>query len=393
MTVGCDLIVQLPDGTTAQVSRIFVLCIHIFNLFIDSFKIRIGDNRFSSEYQFSLKRNLQRNVFKDSGIVCHHLADRPISSGNRFFQTSVPVRQNNRQSVHLPGKKSFLFPQPVGQGLEVTLLLVVLVVDDHKQGVAVNKRIYRSVHGCCNGRILVETGVRIKVPRKVTVRAGVVIALRHYQRVVHPDVLHRAEPLLIFPLRVVGARSLHQITVDQHELCLRYQLLSGVRRFLRHVEHFVILCLRVGHIDKGIPLFSAVRIGSSGKMADFAPSLLRAYAEGIGGTGLQRGGQGLVAGVRALGVGLNTVHVILGRHVVQVLHVGRSGVKNQVGIGKILGRGVGLGHNLHLSALHLRVRKPGKAHLRAGVAVDGHVDAVRLRGILHLSHQAGQARP
>ena len=44
-----DLIVELPDGTAAQIPRILVFCVGISDLFIDLFKILIRDNGLSSQ--------------------------------------------------------------------------------------------------------------------------------------------------------------------------------------------------------------------------------------------------------------------------------------------------------------------------------------------------------
>ena len=49
----CDLVIQLPHGTAAQISRILILGVHILNLLVDPLKILISDDRLSTEHQFS----------------------------------------------------------------------------------------------------------------------------------------------------------------------------------------------------------------------------------------------------------------------------------------------------------------------------------------------------
>ena len=119
MTSRCDLIVQLAHGTAAQISRILVLCIHILDFLVDLLKIRVCDDRLSTEYQFPLKRNSQRNIFKNFCIVCHDLSDQPVSSRHGFLQTSIPVGKDDGQSIHFPGEQALLVPDKLPEHFHI----------------------------------------------------------------------------------------------------------------------------------------------------------------------------------------------------------------------------------------------------------------------------------
>ena len=103
-----DLIIQLPHRATAQISRIFIFCIDIFDLFIDRLKIFIGNHCLSTQNQLTLVRNMQRHILKNLCIVRDDLSLDSISSCDRFDQFSALIRENNGQSVQFPGNHRFL---------------------------------------------------------------------------------------------------------------------------------------------------------------------------------------------------------------------------------------------------------------------------------------------
>ena len=105
-----DLIIQLSNRTTAEISRIFVLCIYIFDRIIDLFKIRISNDGFPSQDQSAPVRNFQRNVLKYFCIICNYLSHGTISSGNGFKQFSIFICENDRKPIHLPGKQGWMCP-------------------------------------------------------------------------------------------------------------------------------------------------------------------------------------------------------------------------------------------------------------------------------------------
>ena len=116
---GCDLIIQLSDRSTAEISRIFIFCVHILNRCIDPLKIRICDDCFSSQYQSSLICDLKRNILEGSGIVGNDLSYNTVSTGNCLHQFSMIISQNNRKSVHFPGKQRWMRSDKSSQGFSV----------------------------------------------------------------------------------------------------------------------------------------------------------------------------------------------------------------------------------------------------------------------------------
>ena len=115
ISLRSDLVVQLTNRTAAKISWILVFCIHIFYFVINLLKIFIGNNCLSSEYKFSLVRNLKRYIFKYFRIVCNDLADHSVSSCDRLHKFSVLIGQNNSKSVQFPGDQSLLVSQELFQ--------------------------------------------------------------------------------------------------------------------------------------------------------------------------------------------------------------------------------------------------------------------------------------
>ena len=64
-----NLVVQLADGTAAEIARILVLCIHILDLGIDPFEVTISDNRFPTQDELPLIRDAKRKIFEGFGVV------------------------------------------------------------------------------------------------------------------------------------------------------------------------------------------------------------------------------------------------------------------------------------------------------------------------------------
>ena len=110
---GSDFTVQLADGTAAEISGVFVFCRLLRYALIDLLKVGIADHRLPPQHQLSPERNPQGQIDKSSGIVGNDLPDLAVAPGNRFFQLSVPVCQNNGQAVQLPAQNALLLLQPV----------------------------------------------------------------------------------------------------------------------------------------------------------------------------------------------------------------------------------------------------------------------------------------
>ena len=108
---GSDLIVQLTHRTTAQISRIFIFCIHICNLFIDLLKIFIRNHRLSAQDQLALIWNRKRNIFKNSGIVCDNLPDLTVSACDCLNKRTI-LGMSVRRSVHPVSRRAALYGLP-----------------------------------------------------------------------------------------------------------------------------------------------------------------------------------------------------------------------------------------------------------------------------------------
>ena len=123
MASGSDLIVQLTHRPTAQISRIFVFCIHICNLFIDLLKIFIRNNRLSAKDQLALIWYRKRNIFKNSGIVCDNFPDLTVSACNCLKKRTFTVCQYDGQSIHFPGEQHFMGTDKIFQHFDFFCLV------------------------------------------------------------------------------------------------------------------------------------------------------------------------------------------------------------------------------------------------------------------------------
>ena len=78
----CDLVVELAHGTAAKVPGIFVTGIHILDLFVDLFKVRIGDNGLPAKDQLTFVGDLKGNVLENPGVVGDNFTHHTVSPGN-----------------------------------------------------------------------------------------------------------------------------------------------------------------------------------------------------------------------------------------------------------------------------------------------------------------------
>ena len=108
ISAGRNLIVQLANGTAAQIAGVLVMDLLLSHGFIDLLKIRIGDDRLPAQDQLSPVGNSQRKVPEHSRVAGNHLADLAVAAGNCLLQLSLPVSQHHRQTVQFPGNERLL---------------------------------------------------------------------------------------------------------------------------------------------------------------------------------------------------------------------------------------------------------------------------------------------
>ena len=108
MTLCRNLIIQLTDRATAEITRIFVLPVCLANLLVNFFKFRVGDDRLPAQDQLTLIRNMQRNILEYARVVRNDFSDLSISARDCFFQRTVAICQHNGQSVQLPRHQYFM---------------------------------------------------------------------------------------------------------------------------------------------------------------------------------------------------------------------------------------------------------------------------------------------
>ena len=114
-----NLIVQLAHRTAAEVPRILVFRIDILDLLIDLLKIGIADDRLAAQNQLSLVRDFQGNIFKHFCIVRDNLSDHAVSTGDGLCEGTAAVRQNDGQTVHLPGQQRFVIPDEAAEHFHI----------------------------------------------------------------------------------------------------------------------------------------------------------------------------------------------------------------------------------------------------------------------------------
>ena len=87
--------IQLTNGTGAKISGVFVFGALLRKLFIDSFKIGVGNKGLPPNHKMTLKRNLQRQVLEGLGIFRNQLSHDTVSSGYRLYKLSLLIMQND----------------------------------------------------------------------------------------------------------------------------------------------------------------------------------------------------------------------------------------------------------------------------------------------------------
>ena len=73
--------------------------------------------------QPSLIWDLQRNIFKYPGIICHNLTNHTVPSGNSLHKFPVFIRKNHCKSIQLPGKQRLVFPYKLSKNFPVFRLI------------------------------------------------------------------------------------------------------------------------------------------------------------------------------------------------------------------------------------------------------------------------------
>ena len=89
-SLGRNLIIQLPDRTAAKIPGILILFFRR-QRFVDPREFAVGNDGFPAQDQFSLVRNLQRNIAKYlcvGGDILPHL---PVSPGDSPDERSLIV--------------------------------------------------------------------------------------------------------------------------------------------------------------------------------------------------------------------------------------------------------------------------------------------------------------
>ena len=84
-------IVQLTDGTAAEITRVFVFCFTVLYLIVQCIEIRILDNGFTAQRQFPFERNPMRYILKYLRIVGNNFSNIAIAPSHRLDQFSVII--------------------------------------------------------------------------------------------------------------------------------------------------------------------------------------------------------------------------------------------------------------------------------------------------------------
>ena len=103
--------IKLAYRTAAQITRIFILFFRRKG-FIDLPKSGIRNHRFSAQYQFSLKRDLQRYIIKHTGITGNDFSYLTITAGNCLLQGSLLIRKYDSKPIHFPRKQTRMLTKP-----------------------------------------------------------------------------------------------------------------------------------------------------------------------------------------------------------------------------------------------------------------------------------------
>ena len=143
-----NLIIQLTDGTAAQISRIFIFGCLILDLFIDSLKVRITNDSLTSQNHLLFTWNGKGHIFKYSCIVGNDLAHFAISTGNSFGKLAIFIGQNYRQPIQLPRQENLMITRKSGQFSHI----LSLVKRQHRRCMTFFGKFIHRFISYCHGR-------------------------------------------------------------------------------------------------------------------------------------------------------------------------------------------------------------------------------------------------